>query len=239
MPCRSRAPRWRPYACSTTPPPMATLTLSPTLCNPSRTAPATYNAVVVGVKKPIQNRGATSCRPGPFELLRRGQPTMADTLVYVGRRFIQLFLVILVAGTVNFMIPRLIPGDPVDTALASARRLAAAPSSFDASRSQGGLEREVRPRPAALEAVPQLLERPRQGRPRACRSSNFPQPVITRSRRPSRGRSGCSACRRSSPSSRYVRGRPRRVAAIAARRRLLAPPFLLCPRSPTTCWRSS
>ena len=44
---------------------------------------------------------------------------MADTLVYIGRRVIQLFLVILVAGTVNFMIPRMIPGDPVDTALAS------------------------------------------------------------------------------------------------------------------------
>lgn len=44
---------------------------------------------------------------------------MADTLLYIGRRVIQLILVILVAGTVNFMIPRMIPGDPVDTALAS------------------------------------------------------------------------------------------------------------------------
>lgn len=44
---------------------------------------------------------------------------MADTLVYIGRRLVQLFLVIFVAGTINFMIPRMIPGDPIDTALAS------------------------------------------------------------------------------------------------------------------------
>src|SRR5687768_5973665 len=44
---------------------------------------------------------------------------MAHTLAYVGRRVIQLILVIWVAATMNFVIPRLIPGDPVDTALAS------------------------------------------------------------------------------------------------------------------------
>jgi len=43
---------------------------------------------------------------------------MADLLAYVGRRLIQLFLVIWVAGTINFIIPRLIPGDPVASALA-------------------------------------------------------------------------------------------------------------------------
>src|SRR4051812_13469200 len=43
---------------------------------------------------------------------------MADTLTYIGRRLIQLFLVIWVAGSINFLIPRMIPGDPVDTALA-------------------------------------------------------------------------------------------------------------------------
>jgi peptide/nickel transport system permease protein len=43
---------------------------------------------------------------------------MADTLAYIGRRLIQLLLVIWVAGTINFMIPRMIPGDPVDSALA-------------------------------------------------------------------------------------------------------------------------
>ena len=35
---------------------------------------------------------------------------MADLLAYVGRRLIQLFLVIWVAGTINFIIPRLDPG---------------------------------------------------------------------------------------------------------------------------------
>jgi peptide/nickel transport system permease protein len=44
---------------------------------------------------------------------------MADTLTYIGRRLIQLFLVIWVAGTINFIIPRLIPGDPVQAALSS------------------------------------------------------------------------------------------------------------------------
>jgi peptide/nickel transport system permease protein len=44
---------------------------------------------------------------------------MSEWLGYIGRRLIQLFLVIVVAGTINFLIPRLIPGDPVDTALAS------------------------------------------------------------------------------------------------------------------------
>jgi peptide/nickel transport system permease protein len=43
---------------------------------------------------------------------------MADALGYIGRRLIQLILVIWVAATINFLIPRLIPGDPVDSALA-------------------------------------------------------------------------------------------------------------------------
>lgn len=43
---------------------------------------------------------------------------MADVLRYVGRRVIQLLIVIGVAGTVNFMVPRMIPGDPVAAALA-------------------------------------------------------------------------------------------------------------------------
>jgi len=43
---------------------------------------------------------------------------MADLLAYVGRRLIQLFIVIWVAGTVNFIVPRLIPGDPVASVLA-------------------------------------------------------------------------------------------------------------------------
>ena len=41
---------------------------------------------------------------------------MADTLVYIGRRAVQLVIVLWVAGTINFAIPRMIPGDPIDTA---------------------------------------------------------------------------------------------------------------------------
>jgi peptide/nickel transport system permease protein len=43
---------------------------------------------------------------------------MADAFRYVGRRFLQLLLVIWVAGTVNFLVPRLIPGDPLASAFA-------------------------------------------------------------------------------------------------------------------------
>lgn len=43
---------------------------------------------------------------------------MTDTVAYVGRRLLQLMLVLFVAGTINFIIPRLLPGDPVATAVA-------------------------------------------------------------------------------------------------------------------------
>ena len=43
---------------------------------------------------------------------------MTDAVRYVGRRVVQLLLVIWVATTLNFMVPRLIPGDPVAAALA-------------------------------------------------------------------------------------------------------------------------
>ena len=41
-----------------------------------------------------------------------------ELLRYVGRRLFQLAMVIFLAVSVNFMIPRLLPGDPVATALA-------------------------------------------------------------------------------------------------------------------------
>ena len=43
---------------------------------------------------------------------------MTAIFTYIGRRLIQFALVIFIAGSINFMIPRLIPGDPVDSALA-------------------------------------------------------------------------------------------------------------------------
>ena len=43
---------------------------------------------------------------------------MSDAVRYIGRRFVQLVLVIWVAGTLNFVVPRLIPGDPIEAALA-------------------------------------------------------------------------------------------------------------------------
>jgi peptide/nickel transport system permease protein len=44
---------------------------------------------------------------------------MADILGYVARRFVNLVIVIWIAGTLNFAIPRLMPGDPVDQAFQS------------------------------------------------------------------------------------------------------------------------
>ena len=38
-------------------------------------------------------------------------------LGYLARRLLQLFLVVLIAVTINFIIPRLIPGDPIESAL--------------------------------------------------------------------------------------------------------------------------
>ncbi|MFN8619267.1 MAG: ABC transporter permease [Chloroflexota bacterium] len=43
---------------------------------------------------------------------------MTDTLAYVGRRLVQLLLVLFVAGSINFLIPRMLPGDPVAAAVA-------------------------------------------------------------------------------------------------------------------------
>ena len=39
-----------------------------------------------------------------------------DTLAYVGRRLVNLFVVLWIAGTLNFAIPRMMPGDPVEQA---------------------------------------------------------------------------------------------------------------------------
>ena len=177
---------------------------------------------------------------GHVRVLRRGQPIMADTLVYIGRRVIQLFLVILVAGTVNFMIPRMIPGDPVDTALAS---LAARGGSvqFDAAllkadwNAKFGFDqplhiqyinywsdvRKGRPRQVARELPAAGHRQDRVGHPMDGR----PARRVARSSPSSSGRSRAPSSRgRKSP---RVVGIPRTAlpAAVA--------------RSRTTCWRSS
>src|ERR1700750_3189638 len=41
-----------------------------------------------------------------------------ELLNYLTKRFGQLLLIVFIAVTVNFIIPRLLPGDPVQTALA-------------------------------------------------------------------------------------------------------------------------
>jgi peptide/nickel transport system permease protein len=56
---------------------------------------------------------------------------MSDAVRYIGRRVVQLLLVIWVATTVNFMVPRLIPGDPVQSMLAQ-MQVSGGQASFDA-----------------------------------------------------------------------------------------------------------
>ena len=75
---------------------------------------------------------------------------MADATRYVGRRFLQLLLVIWVAGTVNFLTPRLIPGDP----------LAAAFARMQASGGQAGFDVAVHA--SAVELLVGLHQRPIQ-----------------------------------------------------------------------------
>lgn len=57
---------------------------------------------------------------------------MSDAVRYVGRRVVQLLIVIWVATTVNFMVPRMIPGDPVQSALAQ-MQVSGGSVSFDAT----------------------------------------------------------------------------------------------------------
>ena len=57
---------------------------------------------------------------------------MSDAVRYIGRRVVQLLLVIWVATTVNFMVPRMIPGDPVQSALAQ-MQVSGGSVSFDAT----------------------------------------------------------------------------------------------------------
>lgn len=57
---------------------------------------------------------------------------MTDAVTYVGRRVVQLLIVIWVATTINFIVPRLIPGDPVQSALAQ-MQVSGGAVSFDAT----------------------------------------------------------------------------------------------------------
>ncbi len=41
------------------------------------------------------------------------------SIIYILQRTFQLLVIVFVAVTINFILPRLIPGDPVETALAT------------------------------------------------------------------------------------------------------------------------
>ena len=101
---------------------------------------------------------------------------MADTLAYIGRRLIQLFLVIWVAGTINFIIPRLIPGDPVAGRAGLDRGPRRRPE-HRRHRPDQGLEREVRLRPADLRPSTSTTGSTSRTGDLGVSIANFPQPV--------------------------------------------------------------
>ena len=116
------------------------------------------------------------------------------------KRFGQLLLIVFIAVSVNFLIPRLLPGDPVQTALArlqaggGARTSTSRRSPTPIAPSTGSISRLARP-------VHQLLARPAAPRPRRL-VRQLPRDR-DRPRSPTRcpGRSGCWPSRRSSPSA--------------------------------------
>ena len=118
---------------------------------------------------PARARAVTRVRAGAVTLGRSARPspphTRSDananvTLAYVVRRIGVFFLVVILAVSINFFIPRLRSTNPVEARM---NEFAAA------GRGQRGqyqgvdrdLQREVRPGQAAVGAVPQLLARPR------------------------------------------------------------------------------
>ena len=102
------------------------------------------------------------------EASRSTQVTFGARSVPIGyllTRTAQLVPIVFIAVTINFMIPRLIPGDPIEAALQT--RIAMT-GSIDANVAEiaGRLPRQVRPGQAALAAVPDLLGRYLPARPR-------------------------------------------------------------------------
>ena len=238
---RSGAPRWHRNECSTTPPPPATLTLSPTLCNPSRTAAATYNAAAAPCQEthpesvPTETRSerliATSRRAGDAWLTRS---------TYIGRRLDPAVPRDLGRRDHQLHHPAADPGRP-GRARARLDRGPRWRADHRRHRPEEGLEREVRLRQAALCASTSTTGSTCAGRPgrldRQLPAAGHPEDR----RRHARGRLGCSACptiiafvdRHASraPSS---PGRDRRASCASSRRRSC------CSRpSRTTCWRSS
>ena len=58
---------------------------------------------------------------------------MTSILSYVGRRFLQFLIVVWIAGSINFIVPRLMPGDPLTGVLAR-KAAAGGGQSLDAAR---------------------------------------------------------------------------------------------------------
>ena len=45
-------------------------------------------------------------------------PVSRELLRYIATRFVQLVLVVVIAVSINFLIPRLLPGDPIESLIA-------------------------------------------------------------------------------------------------------------------------
>ena len=122
---------------------------------------------------------------------------MVDTLTYVGRRFVNLLVVLWIAGTLNFVIPRLMPGDPVDQAFLSLAMRGGRPRTSlpikDAYEAKLGLDQPVLVQYANYWIGVATLDL-------GISVIKYPGKVTSVIGPSLRGRWGCSACRRSSRS---------------------------------------
>ena len=131
---------------------------------------------------------------------------------YFGRKLVIYLLTFWVAATIDWMIPRFMPGDPVQSLLS---RYQVSPEAR--RRPHRLLQRAVRARPAALAAVPELLGAPRSTATWAAASTSSAAPGHRRDHgRRSRTRSPCSI-----PAILLSWWRATSVGAIAARRKVL------------------
>ena len=97
-------------------------------------------------------------------ILREGRASMVDTLTYVGRRFVNLLVVLWIAGTLNFAIPRLMPGDPIEQAFL-ALEVRGGPSQ-DVAALKASYEEKLGLDQPVDRPIRQLLDRRRDARPR-------------------------------------------------------------------------
>ena len=157
---------------------------------------------------------------------------------YLGRKLLWTLVVLFVALLLNFFLPRLIPGNPVDVIVANMVR--GGGSGGDQLRTiHESLHAGVRARQAAVAAVLRLRREPAAGRPRDLVRRSTRRRSTPWSPRPCRGAS-FSSCRPSSSAgwsaTSSAPSRPSRAGGSTG-----APSSARCfsRACPTSAWRSS